>query len=201
MLGELGKELWKVRELVFFAFTPWAKKCLETSSWALWHQFTRWSHKIEGTSGAALWLKDHGMRTSGLLKHTHLCAHQNHNASPPLRARTWATAMAFLFSLSRSSGTLCQPTKQLPMTEFEEQCLVLAHQKAGDVWAGISGVCPWGSPFLSTLQKCSPGQPFCMGNYSTCQPPLIWEFTLWGKRSKGVHRGAWRDQGQICLNF
>lgn len=191
MLGEQGEELWKAGSWWSSALTPWPKRVWD-ASYSLGMQFTRWSHKIEGTSGAALWLKEHGNQSKSPLWIHMPCIHQNQDISPPLlEARVWENATAFPPPLSRSliesregkpHDPLFLPAKETAVNDkvTEQQCLVLAGQKAG----GGSVY----SPSLLTLQKCSPDDFLLQGN--DWQVPLLWGFTSRGKRSKTFHRGA-----------
>lgn len=159
-------------------------------------QFIRWSHKIEGTSGAALWLRERGNQSKFPLN-THVL-HPPESGHFPTRLGNKSLGECHSFPLSSQqvlNTITCEgkphgpldlpsfmPAKETAVNDkvTEQQCLVLANQKAG----GGSGY----SPSLLTLQKCSPDEFLLYGN--DWQVSLLWGFTSRDKRSKAIHRGV-----------
>lgn len=66
-------------------------------------------------------------------------------------------------------------------------------------WVGISEVCPLSSPFLLaemlSRSVSSAWEIILIGNLP------YFKDSFNGARETKIHGGAWRDQGQICLNF
>lgn len=162
--------------------------------------------QTERTSGAASRLKEHG-KANSVYKHTRILFHQNQDALLPAAAvgEESGECHAIPSPLSRSLTEIHVQEKAMTLWICHHLGCQQDSCEPCSYWVAMSGPSEsrgWGclpsSSFLLTLQKCSPGQFLLHGN--DCQS-LLWGFTLWGKRSKVVHRGAWRGQGQTCLNF
>lgn len=159
-------------------------------------QFIRWSHKIEGTSGAALWLRERGNQSKSPLNTHALHPPESGHFPTCLGSKSLGECRSFPLSSQQVLNTItCEgkphgpldlpsfmPAKETAVNDkvTEQQCLVLANQKAG----GGSSY----SPSLLTLQKWSPDEFLLYGN--DWQVSLLWGFTSRGKRSKAIHRGV-----------